>query len=57
VRRFGLHTMVAPMGFQYNGKLRSAELLLREDGSVTQIRRAETIDDYLATLDFSELQA
>ena len=49
--------MVAPMGFQYNGKLRSAELLLREDGSVTQIRRAETIDDYLATLDFSELQA
>ncbi len=43
------------MGFQYNGKLRSAELLLREDGSVQQIRRAETIDDYFATLDFSEL--
>ncbi|MBE0614194.1 MAG: diaminopimelate decarboxylase [Burkholderiales bacterium] len=43
------------MGFQYNGKLRSAELLLREDGSVKQIRRAETLDDYFATLDFSEL--
>ena len=43
------------MGFQYNGKLRSAELLLREDGTVEQIRRAETIDDYFATLDFSRL--
>ncbi len=43
------------MGFQYNGKLRSAELLLREDGSVIEIRRAETLDDYFATLDFSEL--
>jgi diaminopimelate decarboxylase len=43
------------MGFQYNGKLRSAELLLREDGTVQQIRRAETIDDYFATLDFSGL--
>ncbi|MEX1095471.1 MAG: diaminopimelate decarboxylase [Planctomycetales bacterium] len=41
------------MGFQYNGKLRSAELLLREDGSVRQIRRAETLDDYFATLDFA----
>ncbi|MCG8571087.1 MAG: diaminopimelate decarboxylase [Spirochaetes bacterium] len=40
------------MGFNYNGKLRSAELLLHEDGSVTQIRRAETIDDYFATLNF-----
>ena len=38
------------MGFQYNGKLRSAELLLREDGSVKLIRRAETLDDYFATL-------
>ena len=38
------------MGFQYNGKLRSAELLLEEDGSVRQIRRAETLDDYFATL-------
>ena len=43
------------MGFQYNGKLRSAELLLRPDGSVKQIRRAETLDDYFATLDFSEV--
>jgi len=43
------------MGFQYNGKLRCAELLLREDGRVQQIRRAETLDDYFATLDFSRL--
>lgn len=43
------------MGFQYNGKLRGAELLLREDDSVLQIRRAETIDDYFATLDFATL--
>jgi diaminopimelate decarboxylase len=43
------------MGFNYNGKLRSAELLLREDGSVVQIRRPETIDDYFATLDFDGL--
>ncbi len=40
------------MGFNYNGKLRSAELLLREDGSVRLIRRAETIDDYFATMRF-----
>ena len=40
------------MGFQYNGKLRSAELLWKPDGSVQQIRRAETLDDYFATLDF-----
>ena len=40
------------MGFQYNGKLRSAELLLKEDGTVEQIRRAETLDDYFATLEF-----
>lgn len=45
------------MGFQYNGKLRSAELLLREDGSVVQIRRAETVADYFATLDFDALAA
>lgn len=38
------------MGFNYNGKLRSAELLLKEDGSVKKIRRAETLDDYFATL-------
>ena len=43
------------MGFQYNGKLRSAELLLEEDGGVKEIRRAETLDDYFATLDFSAL--
>ena len=40
------------MGFNYNGRLRSAELLLRNDGSVTKIRRAETVDDYFATLNF-----
>ena len=40
------------MGFQYNGKLRSAEYLLCEDGTVRQIRRAETVDDLFATLDF-----
>ena len=38
------------MGYQYNGRLRSAELLLREDGSVQMIRRAETPEDYFATL-------
>lgn len=43
------------MGFNYNGKLRSAELLLREDGSVAPIRRAETVDDYLATIDLGGL--
>lgn len=43
------------MGFQYNGKLRSAELLLKEDGAVQQIRRAETLEDYFATLDFAGL--
>lgn len=40
------------MGYNYNGKLRSAELLLREDGSVTMIRRAETPEDYFATAIF-----
>ena len=40
------------MGFNYNGKLRSAELLLRENGQVEMIRRAETLDDYFATLNF-----
>ncbi|MDO4558033.1 MAG: diaminopimelate decarboxylase [Planctomycetia bacterium] len=39
------------MGFQYNGKLRSAELLLRCDGTILPIRRAETVEDYFATLD------
>jgi diaminopimelate decarboxylase len=45
------------MGFNYNGKLRSAELLLRENGEVEQIRRAETYDDYFATLDFEGLDS
>ena len=40
------------MGYNYNGKLRSAELLLCEDGSVKMIRRAETVADYFATFDF-----
>ncbi len=40
------------MGYQYNGKLRSAELLLREDGSVKLLRRAETPEDYFATMLF-----
>ncbi len=43
------------MGFNYNGKLRSAEILLKPDGSVKLIRRAETLDDLFATLDFSEI--
>jgi diaminopimelate decarboxylase len=43
------------MGFNYNGKLRSAELLLRENSEVMEIRRAETIIDYFATLDFDGL--
>ncbi len=38
------------MGYQYNGRLRSAELLKKEDGSIQMIRRAETPDDYFATL-------
>ncbi|KKQ94297.1 MAG: Diaminopimelate decarboxylase [candidate division CPR2 bacterium GW2011_GWC1_39_9] len=41
------------MGFNYNGRLRPKELLLREDGSVELIRRNERIDDYLATLNFT----
>ena len=40
------------MGYNYNGKLRSAEVLLCEDGSHRLIRRAETPRDYFATLDF-----
>ena len=42
------------MGYNYNGKLRSAEVLLREDGSFQKIRRAETPMDYFATLDCTE---
>ncbi len=43
------------MGYNYNGKLRSAELLLRENGEVQLIRRAETPADYFATFDFCDL--
>ena len=42
------------MGYNYNGKLRSAEILLQEDGSAKMIRRAETPADYFATFDFGE---
>ncbi|MDR0642358.1 MAG: diaminopimelate decarboxylase [Treponema sp.] len=41
------------MGFNYNGKLRCGELLLRQDGSVLQIRRPETAEDYFATLNLA----
>ena len=44
------------MGYNYNGKLRSAEVLLKEDGSFQLIRRAETPMDYFATLDMTEFQ-
>ena len=40
------------MGFNYNGRLRPQELLLRSDGTVELIRRAETVADHLATLEF-----
>lgn len=43
------------MGYNYNGKLRSAELLLKPDGSVQLIRRAETPEDYFSTLDLLNL--
>ncbi len=43
------------MGYNYNGKLKSAELLLKEDGSVQMIRRAETPKDYFATFDYSDV--
>lgn len=43
------------MGYNYNGKLRSAEVLLKEDGSTKLIRRAETPADYFATFDFTGL--
>ena len=43
------------MGYNYNGKLKSAELLLKEDGSVQMIRRAETPADYYATFDCFEI--
>ncbi len=41
------------MGYNYNGKLRSAEVLLKEDGTHQLIRRAETPEDYFATFDFT----
>lgn len=43
------------MGYNYNGKLKSAELLLKEDGTVELIRRAETPADYFATFDFCDI--
>ncbi len=42
------------MGFNYNGRLRPKELLLKADGSIELIRREETIEDHFATLDFKE---
>ena len=43
------------MGYNYNGKLKSAELLMKEDGTVQLIRRAETPRDYFATFDFCDI--
>jgi diaminopimelate decarboxylase len=40
------------MGFNYNGRLRPQELLLRDDSTVELIRRAEAVEDYFATLNF-----
>jgi diaminopimelate decarboxylase len=45
------------MGFNYNGKLRSAEILLDKNGQARLIRRAETLEDHFATLDFSSLSS
>jgi len=42
------------MGYNYNGKLRSAEILLKDDGGFELIRRAETPEDYFATLNFTK---
>ncbi|MBR2188515.1 MAG: diaminopimelate decarboxylase [Eubacterium sp.] len=42
------------MGYNYNGRLWAAELLLKEDGSVQLIRRAQTPQDYFATIDFTQ---
>ena len=44
------------MGYNYNGKLRSAEVLLKQDGSFQLIRRAEKPSDYFATFDFTEFK-
>ena len=43
------------MGFNYNAKLRSQEILLQENGEAKQIRRAETLDNYFSTLDYKGL--
>ena len=43
------------MGYNYNGKLHSSELLLKENGGVEMIRRAEKPSDYFATFDFTGL--
>ena len=43
------------MGYNYNGKLRSAEILLKENGEFQLIRRAETPKDYFATFDFCDV--
>ena len=42
------------MGYNYNGKLRCAEFLLRPDGSLRMLRRAETPEDYFATLNVDD---
>ena len=52
IRDTGAHGF--SMGYNYSGKLKSAELLLREDGSVQLRRRAETLADYFATFDCFE---
>jgi diaminopimelate decarboxylase len=44
------------MGFNYNGKLRSSELLLRKDGAVVEIRRSESLQDLFSTIDFAKLE-
>lgn len=44
------------MGFNYNGKLRAGEILMREDGSFVQIRRRETVEDLFATLDLNGVE-
>lgn len=43
------------MGYNYNGKLKSAEILLHSDGTFSMIRRAETVKDYFATFDFCDI--
>lgn len=45
------------MGFNYNGKLRSAEVVIRPDGSLVQIRRRETLEDHFRTLAWEELKS